>query len=310
MRCSAEPSPSQVWPNGRESAELLQRLAETPHALAEVDEVIRHGVMTMVCATLGDMDGAADHCRQGIAGSDALRLPVSRVQFRLTESLLALWHGRFEEAEQRFDDAIRLREQTELYVGWSRMGIVVSRWKQGRIPSLPDDPSNETDDVEQALVAVAAGDTEMADRLIAESLARDVPVTWTSHGNWTLLAHAVADARLTRHAGRLIELLTPLDDLVAIIGQVTVVGPVPLALARLHALIGDNEAARRELAAAVDLCERSGGWPSLLRCRLFALELDGGTPADVADLIEAARAGGLHGVVRDAQNLSASARQR
>ena len=252
------------------------------------------------------MAAAAEHCRLGSAGSDALRLPVSRVQFRLTESLLAIWAGRFEEAETLFRDGVRLREQTELYFGWARMGIVVSRWKQGRVLSLLDEPSGETNLVEQACVAVARGDLEAADRLVGASLDQDGPVIWTSHGNWALLGETVADAGLRRHAQRLIELLQPLAGLVAIIGQLTAVTPVSLALARLYHLVGDDDAARRELASALELGERSGGVPSALRCRLFAFELDGASEDEFDELVAEADAAGLHHVARRAQALASA----
>ena len=298
---------SGIAARARESEVLLDRLAQLPHGDAEIDAVLRHGLMTMVSATLGDMDACAEHCRSGVAGSDALRLSVSRVQFRLTESMLALWQGRFAEAETLFDDAVRQREQTELYFGWAPMAVVVLRWKQGQLLSLGEEAAGKDEAVEQVCLAVARGDTPTADRLIGAWLARPAPVIWTSHGSWTLLAHMTADAGLRHHAPRLLELLQPLSGLVAVVGQLTMVGPVSLALARLHHLLGDDRTARRELAAATELAVRSGGRPSQLRCRLFAVELDGPRAGDdLLVLADEADAAGLDGVAAGARALLAA----
>jgi hypothetical protein len=49
-------------------------------------------------------------------------------------------------------------------------------------------------------------------------------------------------------------------------GQVGVVGPLDLATARLHDLLGDHAAARRHLAAALELARRSGSPSWTRRC--------------------------------------------
>ena len=49
--------------------------------------------------------------------------------------------------------------------------------------------------------------------------------------------------------------------------------PVALATARLHALRGDRPRAVQDLAAARAIAERTGGVPTLLRCRLMNCEL-------------------------------------
>jgi hypothetical protein len=114
------------------------------------------------------------------------------------------------------------------------------------------------------------------------------PADLGAHGELALLTHAFADAGPTRHAEALIQRLSPLAHCIANIGQVGVVGPVALALARLHAMLGDTVAARRSLDRAHELAERSDGQSSLLRCRLLAAQLDTSTPAAVFAAIAAA----------------------
>jgi len=58
-----------------------------------------------------------------------------------------------------------------------------------------------------------------------------------------------------------------------VIGQVGIAGPVALAPARLHALLGDRVPALSSLAIAEHIAARTGGAPTLLRCRLLTCEL-------------------------------------
>ena len=98
---------------------------------------------------------------------------------------------------------------------------------------------------------------------------------WTGLGHTALLAQLCADHGLIEFAPELLDRLTPHRDELAVIGQVGIVGPVALATARLHALFGDDAAARRDLSLAEGIARRGGGVPSLLRARLLACELDG-----------------------------------
>src|SRR5690606_378456 len=63
----------------------LKRLLALPHRQARVDEILSHNMLTLTALILGRTDEMEDHLRQGIAGSDALRLPIARVQLRWAE---------------------------------------------------------------------------------------------------------------------------------------------------------------------------------------------------------------------------------
>ncbi len=69
------------------------------------------------------------------------------------------------------------------------------------------------------------------------------------------------------------------------IGQVGLAGPVALATARLHALRGDRQRALADLAVARGIAERTGGVPTVLRCRLLECQLK----ASVGERAAAAR---------------------
>jgi hypothetical protein len=288
-----------------ESIAVLDRLAALPHAQAQVDGVLRHSLLTMARFTLGDVDAAVEHVRLGAAGSDLLRLVVSRAQLRWVEGALTQWRADdLARAEELYDHAYDLHRRTELYESNVRsISMVALRWDQGRLgepdplqaPGVPDSPA----DPWIAAVRAAALDDPAADALLAAEVHRDEPVTWTTHGRLTLVAHAVADRGLREHAEALRARLGPLAACVATIGQVGVVGPVGLALARLDLLVGDAAAAAEHLGAAAELAERAGGAGARLRCRLLAARL-GIADDDPAGIAREARARGLVGLAEEA----------
>ncbi|GGM18194.1 BTAD domain-containing putative transcriptional regulator [Nakamurella endophytica] len=187
---------SGVAERAAESVEILERLAGLPHRQQQVDDVLRHGLLTMATLTLGRVEDAARHVRQGIAGSELLRLPVSRAQLRWTEGMLAQWRGELGEAERLYDHAYELHQQTELYrSGVHYLAMLALRWDEGRLAELPD-PSRGNAEIAPAalaLITAARGDGDRAAELIRAELDRPEPVVWTSHGRWAMLAHAVAD---------------------------------------------------------------------------------------------------------------------
>jgi hypothetical protein len=156
-----------------------------------------------------------------------------------------------------------------------------------------------------ALVAAARGEHGAAEQL-ARELARPEPEVWTSHGRLTLLAHAVADLRLTALVPDLRRRLEPYAACLANFGQTGIVGPVDLARGRLALLDGDLAAARHCAEQAAGVCERTGGGNALLRSRLLLAQVQaaagaGADPETVADLQREARARGLRGVAREAE---------
>jgi len=291
--------------------QLLERLAAVPHRTERIDEVIAHGLLHLAKTNLGDPD-AAEHIRLGALGSDALRLPTSRVQFRWAQAQLTQWRGDdIGQAGAMFDQAITAHRATELYEGGVLdVAMLTLGWEQGRL----DGPSLDAADPRSvpwaaALAAAARGDA-LADELIAVEIGRVEPVIWTTHGRLTMLAHAVADRGLVQHVAELRRRLEPVAHCVAIIGQVGVAGPVGLALARICALAGNLDAARQHLATATQVSSRSRGGGALLRCQLLTEQLtaQAGRPVDPSCLraiADQARRRGMHGVEREAASLLA-----
>ena len=269
------------------------------HSRAREDSVIAHSVATMAAMNLADVAAARAHLRAGIAGSEELQLPVLRAQLRWMEAVLAVWEGDFAEAERHHAIAAHVHEQTELYEAGSGLVAAVSLIREKGEAVPPDWPGLRAGAesggqgmvglVHTALLTIETGEVARAaarGRLQEWDAIPDRPHVWTTLGHAALLAHLAADHHLPEFGPSLLKALAPFPDRIAVIGQVGVAGPVALATARLHALLGDTESALHDVAAAEDIARRTGAAPTLLRCRLLRCEL---TPAG-AYRSEAARA--------------------
>lgn len=244
---------------------------------------------------LGDVDGAVDDIRRGIAGSEVLRLPVLRVQFRWMEASIASWRGDFDEALRQCRTAKQFHQQTELYeAGSMDLALRAVDWEQGRLAEV--DTSGLFDPIAwDAAIAADRGNSEVSIRVLRQWLGRRRPHVWTTLGHQVLLAHVAADLHVTDAAEQLLELLLPFEDRIANVGQVGALGSVALACARLCIVLDDETQARRLLGLARRLAEETRARPTLLRCRFAAAQLLGPGPEQVAELSivaeEAARLG-------------------
>ncbi|MGE2713206.1 BTAD domain-containing putative transcriptional regulator [Mycolicibacterium litorale] len=305
------------------SRQMLQWVAELialGHSRIREDSVIAHSVATMAALNLTEIDVAEQHLREGISGSEELKLPVVRAQLRWMEAVLAVWRGDFAEAERHHRIAADVHEQTELYEAGSGLiaTVVLIREKGG--PVEPGWPGSRADTesggqgmvglVHTALLTVDSGDEARAQAQMRLQEWRNAPHlahVWTTLGHATLLAHLACDYGLAEYAPALLERLVPFGDRISEIGQVGVVGPVALATARLYALTGDIERALTDLATAEDIAARTGAEPSLLRCRLLRCELTAPGPqrdAAARSLAADADALGMRGVADLARKLA------
>ncbi|MCV7193158.1 BTAD domain-containing putative transcriptional regulator [Mycolicibacterium brumae] len=286
----------------RQTLDWAEQLIALPHDRRQEDTVTAHSVATMATFNLADLDGTRVHLRAAISGSDQLRLPVLRVQLRWLEAVLAVWSGDLAEARRHHRIAIAVHGETELYgAGSALIALACLLRDEGDLAGEEILFEEYLDDGGEGMVAVvrsALCDT----RDEAESLMASAPDDlqfWSSLGQAVLLAHLCAEFGLTDHAGKLLSQLADHRQEIAVIGQVGVVGPVALATARLRLLVGDRDGARRDLELARDIAQRSGGVPSVLRCRLFALELDPSARDDA--LADEAERIGMRGVAAAAR---------
>ena len=294
---------SGVATRAEESVELLERLAHVPHRLASLDDVLGASLLTLALLELGDLSGVVQQLRRGITGSDALRLPVVRVQLRWMEGTVAAWYGDLQAAEQLHARAYDLHRQTELYeLGVHEIAALTIRWERGRLDAVAE-PLTYRELVPWAETArlLATGHHEEARSLLDETVRGPRAYLWTTHGELTLLAHTMADADVTWHAAEVLDRLHVVEDRLANLGQVGVVGPVALGMARLALATGDEATARRQLALAVEVASRGEGRSALLRCRLLAAQLDGATSAELEDVAAEADELGLDLVAAQAR---------
>jgi hypothetical protein len=294
-----------VATHSHETLVWADRLVALDTSRNREDTVIAHSTAALASLHLGDISSARRHLRAGISGSEELQLPVARAQLRWMEATLAVWRGDFDEAERHHSLAARVHERTELYEAGSGLVAEMCRLREqgGSVDNWPGGADVRCADgnalgqiVQVAIQSMRSGPD--ARRAAAELLARPFPGgrmhIWTTLGHAVLLAHLCADHRLTESAPVLLRELEPYVDYIALIGHIGVVGPVALATARLHAVLGDEVGARENLARAEAIAMRAGGAPTVLRCRLLACQLS----ADRPDAASTARA-----LAEDAQRL-------
>jgi hypothetical protein len=116
-------------------------------------------------------------------------------------------------------------------------------------------------------------DRVLADRLVRQRQATRGAHVWHTLGHAVAIAHLVADFELAEHADALITELEPFTNCIAVIGQLSCVGPVAIALTRLYMLTGNDDAARESVVVAMDIAQRNNGLPTLLRCRVLQWQL-------------------------------------
>lgn len=307
-----------------QSLSWVERLNTLGHSRAREDAVIADSVATMAAMNLGDVAAVRRHLEAGIVGSEELQLPVLRAQLRWMEAVLAMWVGDFAEAQRQHAIAAHVHEQTELYEAGSGMlaAATLIREQGGPVPADWSEVQASEQTGGQGMVGIVRtalltlADGPQARAQAAATLREHVGVgprrghIWTTLGHQVLLAHLAADHGLAEFTDELLTDLAPFGDRIAAIGQVGVAGPVALATARLHALRGDRTAALADLAVARAVAERTGGVPSMLRCRLLECELTESAAQRVAAatvLAADAEAIGMAGVADAAQGIAVGA---
>ncbi len=298
---------SGVARHDRESVELQTELLALPHQQSRVDDVIVHTIASMTQMSLGHVDAAAAHVRQGIVGCDLLRLPVVRVQLRWMEGTLAEWCGDLEQAGRQYDTARQIHLQTELYTaGSAHLAQNTLEWEQGVLAEST--PGFVEPEAWAIAIAAARGDRQAAAEGLARWTSDPGPTVWTTLGHQTLLAHVVADLSLVEYADLFAGLLEPFTDRIATVGQVGVVGAVAEASARLHMLLGQVDRASELLEQAEQIAHHTSGAPTLLRCKLIRAQLAPDSPGRVRELgavAEEAQRRGMNGAAAQARSLLA-----
>ncbi len=319
---------SGVAPFAADSLEWARRMRGLDHADREVDVVIVDTIATMATMLGGDIPATEELTRRAIEGSERLRLPIVRAQLRWMQASLAVWHGGFDVAREHFRTAVAVHEETQLYVAGSGAlammalateegvlgefidtgGMSPVEWARVIVDQFTDNQVMIMLAAGVAAIAGAQGDRELAEAMVTAWLDDERTMIWTSLGNAVLLAGVVADLGLVEYAPALRDRLYEFRDGIAITGQVGCLGPVALPLAELAHLLGDTAQADEFVAQALELAQRGGGRPSVLRCRLLQARMHPESPHRAATLAEVqvqARALGLQSVAESARLLLA-----
>ncbi|QRY61131.1 AAA family ATPase [Gordonia sp. PDNC005] len=310
---------SGVASHAHQQMDLARRIAAHPHPDADVDSVITDSVITMAALTVGDLQTTVAHLERAIAGSERMRLPVLRAQLRWMEMALAVWHADFDLARDHFRVAMAVHQQTELYVAGSGMLALMALAGQQGVGELIDEVlgTDEAGRMDWAAAVVAEAPENQVSRLMAAGVATvawtqgdvatvrdmvdvwstdDHPMFWTSLAQATVLADLVAELQLVDHAPRFLNYLTPFSGCIATVGQVGCVGPVDLAVARLHYLLDQQAEGDAALERAQVLCTSADSPSGSLRCRLVEISRAPHGPdrtAALESIVERARRLGL-----------------
>ena len=301
-----------VASHSAETITLLDRLAALPHQQSEIDEVLRHNLLTMALFTTGDVAGVERHLRDGIAASVKLQLPVTRVQLRWAEVTLAQWQGDLDRAETLIATAFDLHQQTELYSATSshvraRLVLLSDR---GLVASDPEAIERSTvPRFWRAVAAAETGDLQAGRSSLRSWLADQEAEYWFTLGGMTGAAHVAVDLGDVESAAHVLTRLARHTDCLATVGQTGSVGPVALATGRLRAFLGDDAGARRDLATAERLAAANGGITSLIKVRVEQARLDPpsrGRSAKLERLAVEADLAGLGGLAKAARTVARS----
>jgi DNA-binding SARP family transcriptional activator len=240
-------------------------LLHDPAHRARLDATIARATSSLDRFQLGDVAGATRVVAEAVNEADLRRLQVVRIQLRWMQGNLAAWRGEHDLAAREFAIARRVHGQTELYnAGAGTLSALALQRERGGLRDA--DPGDAPErDAWIAAIAAERGERDVAGAAVDRWLDAPRPWVWLTLGHAVLVAHAIADAGLADRAQRAIALLEPFAGRIAAIGHVGTVGPVDLALGRLHALAGGRDRALALLHGARELAERTGGRPSVAR---------------------------------------------
>jgi DNA-binding CsgD family transcriptional regulator len=250
------------------AAERIAMAAESIEIWAELDEPLElfHALHWQAVAQLEicEVEAAARSLREQDRIAGRIGDATARWLCECTESLHLSLHGRLEEAEARAQRAVeRARHSGQPDALPPYISQLCSiRWQQGRIGELAPFLARALHQYPgipgfRSLVALAhAGAGELA--LAREVLDTDMATRFTALPRdpiWTATvvdyAYAVAQIRDRKAAAVLHGLLDPYRGRLATT-TVAVWGVVDHALGRLELLLGEEEAGRRSLHAAID----------------------------------------------------------
>lgn len=239
----------------------------------------------------GDLAGAEEAFRRAEELSSRLGLVIFQAQLGWTASVFPLIRGDLVEAELLIEEADAFHARTRLYArdhayAWARTVLL---WDQDRLEEL-DAASLRC--VPEARIALRfrAGDVTGARQMLHQRCSRARDASYDVVGFLQLRARLVVELGVRELAPALIAALAPHADRHGVCGTIACVGPVPIELAQLHALLGDLDTATAMLDASIARAE-AAGWRTWADRGRRARATLGVTAADTSSLSTAVDAG-------------------
>jgi DNA-binding SARP family transcriptional activator len=259
---------------------------------------------------VGDLDGVDAELQAMERLASELRQPAQLWAHSLTQTMRALFAGRFEEAEVSLERNRELghRAQTPdiTYTGARLQQLFVLRREQGRLHELEAPLARHVEEYPELVIfrcALAALWCDLgrhaAARDLLDELASDGFADLPGRQEWFfgagLLAEVCAQLGDRPHAAALYELLLPYADCNLLNWVEVCAGSVSRYLGLLATTISRRQDAERHFQAAIEMDRRTGGRPWLAHTQADygRMLLARGTPHDrehARDLLESAGA--------------------
>jgi DNA-binding SARP family transcriptional activator len=284
------------------AAELAERARQVGDKEAQLDVYLAE---SMVYFDLGRLDIVRQHTAAAAALAEELRQPSQLWVVTASRAMLALYEGRYAEAEELIPHTLALgrhSQETMAEVGYA-FQLYELRREQDRSSEAYDLLARAARDVPArpvfrcALARLAVELDRQAEgrRLFEELAANDFEVVPRDQ-EWLVAASLLTDVCASlgdaRRAAVLYDLLLPHGGLIAADIYEGSTGAVDRALGILAAMLGRDSEAVAHLEAAIELNEQTGArpWAAYARVDLAELLLERGTDAQAHDLLEEARA--------------------
>jgi len=281
------------------AAEELFAMAEAGGLSPALEAIARFG-MAGVSWDRAEVPFALEQARLAQAFAHRIGSPALMTQTDWFVATILGFQGHLEQAEALCDQAYELYRRTRRWSAESldaglRLSIYLEQDRgadiEARRDDLLDSPYRPWFQEGYAYGLMELGRLDEAAEVLADAPLPPLLDSWLFLGLVGAATHTRVALGETEAVRTLVDVLAPYAGRLCSTGTGAAFGDVHLALAAGHRLLGDREVARLHADASVELLDRAGAGPDLVRALLLRAELDpAGAPADrarAAALVEA-----------------------